>query len=141
MDTWNDSHSKVEDFVAEFCSKVAYNFHPEQGKDTGLFTACIDDDAEVCLNGEDIRTSEYLASLAARAQLPMLMLGELRVRELDHCTTNAAGTAGTVAEHVEYELANPFDDGKPTTHSATTLVRVEDKRGKQVVTGIWEVGA
>ena len=59
------------------------------------------------------------------------------LKDLNILTTNDSGSTGVVAQWTAY-VTKGKEDGKEVKQSATTLVRVEEVNGKNVVTGLWE---
>lgn len=52
-------------------------------------------------------------------------------------TTNDSGSTGVVGQWTAY-VTEGKEDGKKLRQSATTIVKVEEREGKNVVTGLWE---
>jgi hypothetical protein len=60
------------------------------------------------------------------------------IKDLNIVTTNDAGSTGVVGQWTSYITVGK-DDGKKLRQSATTIVEVEERHGKFLVTALYEV--
>jgi hypothetical protein len=66
------------------------------------------------------------------------LLSIVEIKGLNIKTTNESGSTGVVGQWTSYTTKGK-SDGKEANQSATLIVKVEEREGKSVVTGLWEV--
>lgn len=62
----------------------------------------------------------------------------ISIKDLNIASTHPEGLTGVVAQFTEYEVTEKASGGSVKAQ-ATTITAVEERDGKRVITGIWEV--
>lgn len=89
------------------------------------------------INGQIFTSTEFIAMITATLR-PTFLSSIVEIKDLNIHTTNDSGSTGVVAQWTSY-VNKAKADGKETVQSATTIVKVEEREGRTIVTGIWEV--
>lgn len=88
------------------------------------------------INGASL-TSHDFVNLIIKKFRPTCNAAIIEIKDLNIATTNELGSTGVVGQWTAYETKGK-EDGKNLKQSATTIVKVEERAGSHVVTGIWE---
>jgi hypothetical protein len=65
------------------------------------------------------------------------LLSIVEIKDLNIKITNDSGSTGVVGQWTSY-VTKGKTDGEEANLSATLIVKVEEREGKSVVTGLWE---
>jgi len=88
------------------------------------------------INGTLLTTSEFVTLITTQFR-SAFFASIVEIKDLNIMTTNDSGSTGVVGQWTAY-VAKGKEDGKELKQSATTIVKVEEREGKNVVTGLWE---
>lgn len=90
----------------------------------------------VKINGTSLTSSEFVNLITTQFR-PAFHASIVEIKDLNIVTTNDSGSTGVVGQWTAY-MTKGKGDGKEIKQSATTIVKVEEREGKHVVTGLWE---
>lgn len=88
------------------------------------------------INGNSLTSSEF-ANLITTQFRGAFHASIVEIKDLNIVTTNESGSTGVVGQWTAY-VTTGKEDGKKIRQSATTIVKVEERDGKNVVTALWE---
>ncbi|KAF4126549.1 hypothetical protein GMORB2_0285 [Geosmithia morbida] len=124
----------VADFVDSFFTRAL--FQPDDAQAASALDTDLAPDATIVINGNSLAASEFVGLITTQFRgSSVASVGE--IKDLNIITTNQEGSTGVVGQWTPY-VTRGKEDGKETRQSATTIVRVEERGGKQVVTALWE---
>ncbi|WVW79184.1 hypothetical protein I302_101150 [Kwoniella bestiolae CBS 10118] len=108
------SRPAVANFVDSFFSRTL--FQPDDGLASSVLSAELALDAAI--------KGAFSASV-------------ISIQDLNIVPANEAKTTGIVGQFSKYETKGK-EDGKVLKQSATTIVKVDERDGKMLITAIWE---
>jgi len=129
------SRSTVADFVDSFFTRTL--FQADDKLAASVLATELALDANICINGTLLTTSEFVTLITTQFR-SAFFASIVEIKDLNIMTTNDSGSTGVVGQWTAY-VTKGKEDGKELKQSATTIVRVEEREGKNVVTGLWEV--
>lgn len=88
------------------------------------------------INGTTLTALEFVDLITTQFRAAYLAT-IVDIRDLNIVTTNENESAGVVGQWTIY-VTRSKSDGQEIKQSATTIVKVEERNGQSVITGIWE---
>lgn len=89
------------------------------------------------INGDRLTAAEFITFITTKLRTAFL-LSITEIKDLNIKTASDSGTTGVVAQWTSYVTKGKTDE-KETNHIASLIVKVEEREGKCVITGLWEV--
>ncbi|RVX68742.1 hypothetical protein B0A52_07628 [Exophiala mesophila] len=93
-------------------------------------------DAIININGNTLTATDFVNIITSKFRGAFLA-SITEIKDLNIVTTNGSGSTGVVGQWTSY-VTQGKSDGKELKQSATTIVKVEERQGRQIVTAIWE---
>ncbi|EXJ84015.1 hypothetical protein A1O3_04682 [Capronia epimyces CBS 606.96] len=128
------SRSTVADYVDTFFTRTL--FQADDALAASVLATELAPDANICINGALLTSSEFVTVITTQFRTAFLA-SIVEIKDLNIVTTNDSGSTGVVGQWTAY-VTKGKADGKELKQSATTIVKVEEREGKNVVTGLWE---
>ncbi|KIV79066.1 hypothetical protein PV11_06653 [Exophiala sideris] len=128
------SRPVVADFVDSFFTRTLF-----QGDDklaASVLATELASDASIVINGTVLSSSDFVDLITTQFR-SAFSASIVTIKDLDIATTNTSGSTGVVGQWTAY-VTKGKEDGKEIKQSATTIVKVEERDGKNIVTGLWE---
>lgn len=88
------------------------------------------------INGNPLTSSEFIKLIATQFR-PAFTASIVEIKNLNIVTSNDSGSTGVVGQWTAY-ITKGKEDGKELKQSATTIVKVEERDGRTIITSIWE---
>ncbi|KAL2435551.1 hypothetical protein ABEF95_003962 [Exophiala dermatitidis] len=124
----------VADFVDSFFTRAL--FQPDDQLAASALATELAPDANISINGTFFTTTEFVALITIQFRAAFVA-SIVEIKDLNIVTTNNSGSTGVVGQWTSY-VTEGKADGEKLRQSATTIVKVEEREGKNVITGIWE---
>nr|XP_019047905.1 hypothetical protein I302_04525 [Kwoniella bestiolae CBS 10118]OCF26835.1 hypothetical protein I302_04525 [Kwoniella bestiolae CBS 10118] len=128
------SRPAVANFVDSFFSRTL--FQPDDGLASSVLSAELALDAAININGNEL-TAEIFIGLITTQFRGAFSASVISIQDLNIVPANEAKTTGIVGQFSKYETKGK-EDGKVLKQSATTIVKVDERDGKMLITAIWE---
>ncbi|KAK5023927.1 hypothetical protein LTS07_009053 [Exophiala sideris] len=128
------SRPVVADFVDSFFTRTLF-----QGDDklaASVLATELASDASIVINGTVLSSSDFVDLITTQFR-SAFSASIVTIKDLNIATTNSSGSTGVVGQWTAY-VTKGKEDGKEMKQSATTIVKVEERDGKNLVTGLWE---
>ncbi|WVQ81679.1 hypothetical protein IAT38_003804 [Cryptococcus sp. DSM 104549] len=128
------SRPQVAEFVDAFFKRSL--FQEDDALATSVLADELSEDAQIVINGNTLPAELFRTVISSQFR-GLHTATVTSIQDLNIATTNPEGTAGVVGQFSKYETKTK-EGGVVVKQSATTIVKVEEREGKKVVTGIWE---
>ncbi|KAI1616431.1 hypothetical protein EDD36DRAFT_135012 [Exophiala viscosa] len=148
------SRPAVADFVDSFFTNTLFQaddklaasvLATELASDANIVVRCLlppltqfpcSDYLSIKINGTSLTGSDFVNLITTQFR-SAFSASIVEIKDLNIATTNDSGSTGVVGQWTAY-VTKGKEDGKEIKQSATTIVKVEERDGKNVVTGLWE---
>ncbi|KAI1630013.1 hypothetical protein EDD37DRAFT_77730 [Exophiala viscosa] len=128
------SRPAVADFVDSFFTNTL--FQADDKLAASVLATELASDANIVINGTSLTGSDFVNLITTQFR-SAFSASIVEIKDLNIATTNDSGSTGVVGQWTAY-VTKGKEDGKEIKQSATTIVKVEERDGKNVVTGLWE---
>ncbi|KAF1814420.1 hypothetical protein P152DRAFT_456674 [Eremomyces bilateralis CBS 781.70] len=128
------SRPAVADFVDSFFTRTL--FQADDILAASVLATELAADANININGTPLTSSEFVTLITTQFR-SAFTAAIVKIKDLNIVTRNDSGSTGVVGQWTAY-VTKGKEDGKELKQSATTIVKVEERDGKPIVTGIWE---
>ncbi|KAL8292306.1 hypothetical protein RQP46_001772 [Phenoliferia psychrophenolica] len=122
-------------FVDDFFHRILYQ--PDDAVAAEALSLDLSEDARININGTDLTAAAFSSMI--KNQFRGTQIGALiSSKDLNTSPLDPYGKTGAVAQTSQYTTTGK-EDGKVVPQTATTLVKVEERNGKRIVTSLFEV--
>lgn len=94
------------------------------------------DNMAIKINGNLLTTTDFVNIITTQFRAAFVA-SIVEIKDLNIVTTNDSRSTGVVGQWTSY-ATKAKEDGKELKQSATTIVKVEERQGRQIVTALWE---
>ncbi|WRT68784.1 uncharacterized protein IL334_005764 [Kwoniella shivajii] len=124
----------VADIVDSFFTRVLFQEDDQLASST--LTEELSADAIININGSDLSAEKFVSLITTQFR-GAFTASISHIQDLNIVTTNDTSTTGVVGQYTKYKTKSKVS-GQILKQSATTIVKVEERDGKNVVTALWE---
>nr|XP_019005769.1 uncharacterized protein I203_01084 [Kwoniella mangroviensis CBS 8507]OCF69230.1 hypothetical protein I203_01084 [Kwoniella mangroviensis CBS 8507] len=128
------SRPAVVHFVDSFFARTL--FQPDDDLAATVLSAELAPDAAININGNHLTAETFIGLITSQFR-GAFSASVTSIQDLNVVPTNETKTSGIVGQYSKYETRGKAD-GKVLKQSATTIVKVDERDGKKLITSIWE---